>query len=116
MRILIVGSNDGLRQHLKEALEVGGHEIKGEQSASSALTGLESEPFPDVVLLDHFSAGPGCHRLARLLRKSPRLRTSRLVLITADETETAAEIAPDAVLQKPFDIAELEAVVDRFAP
>jgi CheY-like chemotaxis protein len=116
MRILIVGSNDGLRQHLKEALEVGGHEIQGEQSASSALTGLERAPFPDVVLLDHFSAGPECHRLARLLRKSPKLRTSRLVLITADETETAAEIAPDAVLQKPFDIAELEAVVDRFAP
>ena len=116
MRILLVGGNDGLREFLRDSLDAGDRKVMGARSATAALAGLEEGPAPDIVILDHYSAGPDSSRLAQRIQGSPRLRASRLILIIGDAAEASSDILSDAVLQKPFDLGELEAVIDLLHP
>jgi CheY-like chemotaxis protein len=105
-RILVVDDNEALRENLAECLEDEGYEVFTAADGSAALRHLEHDPLPDVVLMDLFMPGLDGRALAGAIRSSPRLARLRLVLVTGRGGKPSG-LAVDAVLTKPFGIAEL---------
>jgi CheY-like chemotaxis protein len=105
-RILVVEDNDALRENLAECLDGEGYQVSEARDGHAALALLEAGPLPDVVLIDMMMPGMGGTELVSRIRAEPRLAGLRLVLSTgmAPPSET---VAADAVLTKPFGMAEL---------
>lgn len=67
---------------------------------------------PDVILMDNWIPGPGGIEATRQLKAS-ELQDIPVIFFSANSnvTQLAREAQADYFLQKPFDIAELEAIV-----
>ena len=68
---------------------------------------------PDVILMDNWIPGPGGIEATRLLKKETDLHSIPVIFFSANSnvTQLAREAQADYFLQKPFDITELEAIV-----
>ena len=109
-KILVVDDNDALRENLVECLDGEGYQVSEARDGHAALALLEAGPLPDVVLVDMMMPGMNGTELVSRIRAEPRLAGLRLVLSTgmAPPRDT---VAADAVLTKPFGVAELLASV-----
>ena len=107
MRCLVVDSDAGFSEVLREALQALGHEVAVCADGTSALRAAASTA-PDLVLLDEALDNPDAVSLVRelrLLRPSLRL----LLISSAGEGITWGEDlpSPQATLPKPFYVPEL---------
>lgn len=68
---------------------------------------------PDVILMDNWIPGPGGIEATRQLKNDPELQDIPVIFFSANSnvTQLAREAQADYFLQKPFDISELEAIV-----
>ena len=68
---------------------------------------------PDVILMDNWIPGPGGIEATKQLKGAPDLHDIPVIFFSANSnvTQLAREAQADYFLQKPFDIAELEAIV-----
>jgi two-component system cell cycle response regulator DivK len=68
---------------------------------------------PDVILMDNWIPGPGGIEATRELKNTPDLQSIPVIFFSANSnvTQLAKEAQADYFLQKPFDITELEAIV-----
>jgi len=68
---------------------------------------------PDVILMDNWIPGPGGIEATKELKNTPDLQTIPVIFFSANSnvTQLAKEANADYFLQKPFDITELEAIV-----
>lgn len=68
---------------------------------------------PDVILMDNWIPGPGGIEATRLLKLAPETQDIPVIFFSANSnvTQLAREARADYFLQKPFDITELEAIV-----
>ena len=68
---------------------------------------------PDVILMDNWIPGPGGIEATKELKKTPDLQGIPVIFFSANSnvTQLAREANADYFLQKPFDITELEAIV-----
>jgi CheY-like chemotaxis protein len=68
---------------------------------------------PDVILMDNWIPGPGGIEATRALKLSPETHDIPVIFFSANSnvTQLAREAQADYFLQKPFDITELEAIV-----
>jgi CheY-like chemotaxis protein len=105
-RILVVDDNDALRENLAECLEAEGYHVTEARNGQGALDHLAREPLPSVVLVDQMMPGMTGTELVSRIRTDPRLSGIRVVLATGLAPARGATAA-DAVLTKPFGIAEL---------
>jgi PAS domain S-box-containing protein len=90
--------------------------------AADAATALElaHELHPDLVLLDvHLPDAPG-DQVLRALRESPELSHTRVVIVSADATQTTlsrlTQAGADDYLTKPIDIPQWLRVLDSVLP
>lgn len=105
-RILVVDDNDALRENLAECLEAEGFHVTEARSGQGALDHLSREPLPSVVLVDQMMPGMTGIELVSRMRSDPRLTGIRVVLATGLAPARGAT-SVDAVLTKPFGVAEL---------
>jgi CheY-like chemotaxis protein len=105
-RILLVDDNEALLENLAECLESEGFQVAVARSGDVALEHLAREPLPSVVLVDQMMPGMTGSELVARIRTDPRLAGVRLVLSTG-LAPARGTVAVDAVLTKPFGIAEL---------
>ncbi|MHA4807117.1 response regulator [Flavitalea flava] len=70
---------------------------------------------PDVILMDNWIPGPGGIEATRALKADPELRDIPVIFFSANSNavQLAREAMADYFLQKPFDIIELEAIVQQ---
>jgi CheY-like chemotaxis protein len=70
---------------------------------------------PDVILMDNWIPGPGGIESTRLLKNEPDLHFIPVIFFSANSNlnQLADEAGADYSLQKPFDIAELEDIVNQ---
>ena len=70
---------------------------------------------PDVILMDNWIPGPGGIEATRLLKQDPVTQSIPVIFFSANSnvTQLAREAHADYFLQKPFDITELEATVQK---
>jgi len=106
-RVLVVDDDESIRQFIEMALRDDGFEVAVAPEGATALQ--EAEVFkPDVILLDMRMPGVDGWTFAETYRAGPGPHAPILVLTAARDAEEYAEaIRADAVLAKPFDLAEL---------
>ena len=68
---------------------------------------------PDVILMDNWIPGPGGIEATRTLKLNPETQDIPVIFFSANSnvTQLAQEARADYFLQKPFDISELEGIV-----
>jgi CheY-like chemotaxis protein len=68
---------------------------------------------PDVILMDNWIPGPGGIEATRMLKITPETQDIPVIFFSANSnvTQLAQEAQADYFLQKPFDISELEGIV-----
>ena len=114
-RILYVEDNVANLALVRKVLEHGGgYEVLGAATGEDGLALLQADP-PALVLLDLDLPGIDGISLAKLIRADARLAAIPIVALSAGvmkrEREQALAAGCAVFLEKPFDIAELRAVV-----
>lgn len=110
-RILVVDDNAALRENLAEALELEGCVVDTVADGHAALAALGREPLPSVVILDMMMPGLSGPELVGRIRADTRLAQLKIILATGMPTPSDA-FPVDAVLHKPFGVAELVGAVE----
>ena len=113
-RVLVVEADEAIAELITLILDESGYVADRVSNVESALHYLQGEPLPDALLLDLCLPGTSGISLVRACRQVDRWsRVSILVLTGRQALEFADGLAPDAVIQKPFDIDVLCAALDR---
>ena len=112
--ILIVDDDPDMRECLQIMLTSMGYEVTSAANGQEALDDMEGHD-PDLILLDMKMPVMDGWEFCRILEG----RDSRppIVVVTAapDPAGRAAEVHAEGWLGKPFEYADLEAIVGRFA-
>jgi FixJ family two-component response regulator len=113
--ILLVDDEADLRANLKEALALDGYQVEDAADANGALALMADRHYP-VVLTDlNMPGGPNGFQLIETLKASDPL-TLCVVITGFASMETAIQAVKFGAydfVQKPFKLAEIEAVLDR---
>lgn len=113
LRVLIVDDEPLIRWSIAETLGSAGHRIAEAQDAASALRALAETPEPDVILLDfRLPDSNDLELLAKIRRIAPH---TAIIMMTAfgtpELTSGALRLGAMKVLNKPFNMEDLEAIV-----
>jgi FixJ family two-component response regulator len=113
--ILLVDDEADLRANLKEALTLDGYQVEDAPDAASALALMGTRHYP-VVLTDlNMPGGPNGFQLIEAVKAHDPL-TLCVVITGFASMETAIQAVKYGAydfVQKPFKLAEIEAVLDR---
>ena len=114
-RILVVEDLADLRKLVSLTLRTQGHELVEAASATEALAALAS-CVPDIVLLDVMLPGhANGFDLCRQIKSDERLRSAKVVVMTAsdqaEQRERATQAGADHYVAKPFSPRHLRELV-----
>lgn len=107
--VLIVDDDASVRDLFVDALEVSGHVVALARDGAEALDVLRAGPLPCVVLSDVRMPRMDGFELARAVARDPQLNAIPVVVLTGDRVLSFSSPARD----KPFSVAELDALVQR---
>jgi len=112
--ILVVDDEPGMLRYLQTLLEVDSYRVSTASSGAEALACLRSEPAPDLVLLDLLMPDlDGLQTLEQLRHARPGLKVVMLSCVTdTRKVVQAIRLGAHDYLTKPFQKAELDAVLD----
>jgi CheY-like chemotaxis protein len=110
--ILVVDDNQALRENIAEALLLEGYAVEEAGTGAQALELLARDPLPGVVLIDMMMPGMSGRELVEQVRREPRLAALKVVLVSG-MSPTREPLQVDAVLGKPFGVADLLRTVER---
>ena len=113
--ILLVDDEPDLRLNLVEALTQDGYPVVGAEDVAHALALMAERPFPVVITDLNMPGGPTGFDLIQAIKASYPL-TLCVVITGFASMETAIQAVKFGAfdfLQKPFRLAEIEAVLDR---
>src|SRR5262245_16705603 len=113
-RLLLVDDNPVVLGLTAQLLEGAGHAVAVAADGVEALAALRREP-PDAVLLDLGLPGLAGEDVLAAIRREPRWAAVPVALVSGrpDVAEVAARLCAAGALRKPFDVAELQGLVDR---
>jgi len=107
-RVLLVEDEDDIRENSAELMRFMGYEVLEAASAEAALALLQRQP--DIVLTDLQLPGMGGEALAQMVRQ--KLPRARIAFMSG--ASHASNVA-DALLPKPYDAQQLQALLERLA-
>jgi two-component system response regulator AtoC len=113
LRVLVVDDEPLIRWSIAETLGAAGHQVIEAQDAVSTLRVLAEAPTPDLILLDFRL--PDSNDLGLLAEIRRIVPTTPVVMMTAfgtpDMTAGALKLGASRVLNKPFNMHDLEGLV-----
>lgn len=114
LRILLIDDDQSIREFVSVALSDEGYEVVSAAHGAEALAAMDHTQ-PDLILLDMRMPVVDGWEFARLYRQTPGPHAP-IVVLTAGRNagSAAAEIAADAYLAKPFELAALLELVARY--
>lgn len=107
--VLIVDDDASVRDLFVDALEESGHVVALAGDGAEALGALRTGPLPCVVLSDVRMPRMDGFELSRAVARDPQLNAIPVVVLTGDRLLAFSSPARD----KPFSVAELDALVQR---
>jgi CheY-like chemotaxis protein len=110
--ILIVDDEVPIRELVAEVLAENGHQVLQASNGREALELLSSE-VPQLVLTDVMMPLVNGIELVRAMKSTPQLAEVPVVLMTAAARQPAIDIGQHGLLEKPFTLDALEALVRR---
>jgi CheY-like chemotaxis protein len=115
--ILIVDDDEDNREVLREVLSDAGYSVAGARDGAEALM-LLRRVRPDVILLDLNMPIMDGLEFRAAQKSDPSLAAIPTVVMTAVDRfrDRIADLAPEAALPKPLKLAQLLAIVQRYAP
>jgi len=113
LRVLVVDDEPLIRWSIAETLGAGGHHVTEAPDGASALRALADGPDPDLVLLDfRLPDSNDLGLLAEIRRVAP---STPVIMMTAfgtpDVAAGALKLGASRVLNKPFNMHDLEDLV-----
>lgn len=113
-KVLVAEDDKAILEVVKIILQDGGYDVMGVETGEGITTLIAKEQ-PHLVLLDIWLAGHDGGTIARNLRQANETKTIPIIMVSANnETEKIAkEVGANDFLQKPFNIDELLAMVER---
>jgi two-component system response regulator AtoC len=114
-KILLVDDEPGMLRYIRTLLEVDDYKVETASTGEEALARLEKGMVPDLVLLDVLMPGiDGLETLEQLRRMKPGLKVVMLSCVNdARKVVQAMRLGAHDYLTKPFQKAELDAVIDQ---
>jgi two-component system, OmpR family, response regulator MprA len=113
-RVVVVEDEPDIRDALSETLADEGYEVVSAADGAAALSLLNGR-LPDIAVVDLMMPGMDGYTFLRECRAHPRGDQMRVVLITAS-SRVDQDVEVEAVLVKPFDLAELVETLARLGP
>jgi CheY-like chemotaxis protein len=116
-KILVADDDAGVRDLCRTVLANEGFQVQEAENAPACLSNVRRDP-PDLILLDWMMPGLDGMDALRALKANPRTREIPVVMLTAldglPEITVATYNGADGYITKPFEIADLLALVRRF--
>ena len=111
-RVLILDDDLDILQICTIVLKKKGFDVMTLNHSNQVLEEVNSYQ-PDVILMDNWIPGPGGIEATRTLKTNAATRDIPVIFFSANSnvTQLARDAQADYFLQKPFDISELEAIV-----
>ena len=111
-RVLILDDDIDILQICTIVLKKKGFDVQTLNNSSQVVSQVRSYQ-PHVILMDNWIPGPGGIEATRLLKQDPDTQDIPVIFFSANSnvTQLAREARADYFLQKPFDITELEGIV-----
>jgi CheY-like chemotaxis protein len=115
-QILLVEDDAAIRESVAECLQAEGYVVEAARNGAEALAWLQGGGRPALVVLDLVMPVMGGGQLLGAIRGDASLQDLPVVLMTA-ALPSAANPLPGAAayLEKPFELLDLLAVVERLA-
>jgi two-component system response regulator AtoC len=113
-KILLVDDEPGMLRYIKTLLEVDDYKVETATTGEEALEKIEKGLEPDLVLLDVLMPGiDGLQTLEQLRQKRPAAKVVMLSCVNdTRKVVQAMKLGAQDYLTKPFQKAELDAVID----
>ncbi|HEX3819928.1 MAG TPA: sigma-54 dependent transcriptional regulator [Candidatus Sulfotelmatobacter sp.] len=113
-KILLVDDEPGMLRYIKTLLEVDDYKVETATTGEEALEKVEKGLEPNLVLLDVLMPGiDGLQTLEQLRQKQPGLKVVMLSCVNdTKKVVQAMKLGAQDYLTKPFQKAELDAVID----
>jgi two-component system cell cycle response regulator DivK len=111
-RVLILDDDPDILQICSIVLKKKGFDVSTLNTSNQVIDQVRTYQ-PDVILMDNWIPGPGGIEATRALKVSPETHDIPVIFFSANSnvTQLAREAQADYFLQKPFDITELETIV-----
>ena len=111
-RVLILDDDPDILQICSIVLKKKGFDVSTLNTSNQVVDQVRIHQ-PDVILMDNWIPGPGGIEATRALKLSPETHDIPVIFFSANSnvTQLAREAQADYFLQKPFDISELEGIV-----
>jgi CheY-like chemotaxis protein len=113
--ILVIDDDAGIRETLADFLASEGFRVDLARDGAEGLERVAASR-PDLILVDLKMPGMSGGHFVERLRADPASRALPVVLMTGTRAVGAPAPAADAVLEKPFELDDLLAVVRRLRP
>ena len=113
VQLLLAEDDAAIRESLAEALELEGYAVQAFGDGAAALAWLAAGGRPRLAAVDRFMPRLSGEGFLREVRASPELRALPVILMTAAAPGAGALPAADALLVKPFELADFLAAVRR---
>lgn len=114
-RILVVDDELPMRLLLVDIFTEAGYRVLAAADGRAALAQVQQER-PDLVLADIMMPVLDGVALCRQLKAAPSTAAIPVILLTVGEHAPGLAAGADAVVSKPFNLASLEQVVQRWLP
>jgi CheY-like chemotaxis protein len=109
--ILVVDDDEAVLEALADFLAVSGYQVAQANNGQRALDYLRNNPPPDLVVHDLVMPVMDGWRLRKEMKKDSAMAGLPVVIISA--VADVSEIDAEAVLVKPFDVAQFLEIVKR---
>jgi CheY-like chemotaxis protein len=114
-RLLIVDDELPMRLLLVDLFTEAGYHVLAAADGRAALAQVEQER-PDLVLADIMMPVLDGAAFCRQLKAAPSTAAIPVILLTVGDRAPGLAAGADAVLRKPFNLTDLEQVVQRWLP
>jgi CheY-like chemotaxis protein len=101
-RILVIEDDAELREAMQETLALRGHEVMSAGDGRSALQQMRASR-PDIVILDLMLPIMDGWQFRAELKRDPALAETPVVVISGNDSATAAAVDADLYMTKPID-------------
>jgi CheY-like chemotaxis protein len=119
-KILVVDDDPVVRLLMQECLVAHGFEVSALESGRACLDTLTdtSLPLPDLVVLDLLMPEMTGVEVLRKLKGTPELARLPVIMLSAHQDTAkvigAGAVLPDGILQKPFNLKEVLAIMQSY--
>jgi DNA-binding response OmpR family regulator len=114
-KVLVFDDDIGILEVTKIILKDKGYKVKTLSTFENAFKNIDTF-CPDMILIDLWMPGINGEEIVKQIKMSPEKHTIPVVILSASKNtqEIAKESGADDFLCKPFDINDLEEIVDKY--